>query len=197
MRCMWRALSADHLKLWPAGEAGIITKVEEMLDIVGTVLDETSRLYSSAPVTYVRPVRYVFMNPRIKASSPIPLTSPDQLECMFFVEREVIDKKHMLVDGDGYLQLTLAYDRVQGTIREGAHRFVLWSIFGPPPNDEWVVMHYCCHAACLNPFHMVWGTRGENLLDAREAKQARRTDPRAVVTAAHAERRIVERFRQA
>ena len=48
------------------------------------------------------------------------------------------------VSSDGYIHLVLAYDGDKhGKIIEYAHRLVLWSIFGPPPQDRWVCMHFC------------------------------------------------------
>lgn len=184
LSCTRRALTASTPKLWLGADCVLTwTKVEKVLEAVGSVLDEPSRRVNSS---YIQPVFAVFLRPRIKSSSPIPLTSPAQAECMCFLQDKAAATDFMMVDRGGYLQLTLAYDAVEGgTIREGAHRFVLWSIFGPPPDDEWVVMHYCCNASCLSPFHMVWGTRGENLEDARLRR----------VPAAHAERRLIERFR--
>jgi len=179
LSCTRRALTATTPKLWLGGGVPTKTKVEKVLDAVGSVLDEPSRRANSS--TYFQPLCLVFLHPRIKPSSPLPLTSPAQAECMCFLEHEANNAEFMTVDRDGYLLLDLAYDKA--TIREGAHRFVLWSIFGPPPNDNWVVMHYCCNAACLNPLHLVWGTRGENLHDALSRR----------ATADSAEKRIIER----
>ena len=185
LSCTRRALTATTPKLWLGGGVSTKTKVEKVLDAVGSVLDEPSRRGQSSNL--IQPLYLVFLYPRIKPSSPNPLTSPSQAECMCFLQDEAATTDFMMVDRGGYLQLTLAYDSVEGgTIREGAHRFVLWSIFGPPPDDECVVMHYCCNASCLSPFHMVWGSKGENLEDARLGR----------VPAAHAERRLIERFRR-
>lgn len=49
---------------------------------------------------------------------------------------------------------------------EFCHRLVLYLIFGPPPASEdnvaWECCHICSNKTCLNPVHLVWGTKGDN-----------------------------------
>lgn len=62
----------------------------------------------------------------------------------------------------GYTVLTVG----KGSTRRvtHVHRFVLWALRGPPPDDgHRVAMHLCDNKACLNPCHLVWGTRSMNV----------------------------------
>ena len=44
-----------------------------------------------------------------------------------------------------------------------AHRLMAWVFLGPSGDrSRDVVMHVCDEPACVNPWHMYWGTRGEN-----------------------------------
>ena len=54
---------------------------------------------------------------------------------------------------------------------EYAHRLVLYSIYGPPPDEEsCVAMHTCNNPGCLNPHHLVWGSDLDNRLKGGEAE---------------------------
>lgn len=134
-------------KLWDVRK-GQSAQLEELLDIVGFVLDSEARLYSSDPPTDFNPSHRAFMFPLV--SSRGPLTCPCQARCMpYSVDRirEAQAKPHigkLIGVSSDYIHLVLAYDGDKhGKIIEYAHRLVLWSIFGPPPQDRWVCMHFC------------------------------------------------------
>ena len=77
----------------------------------------------------------------------------------------------------GYLTITLGYlGKKKATVTEYAHRLVLFSIHGPPPDEDTnVAMHTCHNPGCLNPHHLVWGTPKDNKLTGGAA-QARYTE---------------------
>ena len=71
---------------------------------------------------------------------------------------------------DGYMKVPLcrAQPRASRTSPEYeyCHRLVLYFIFGPPPSTlegPFDCCHICCNYSCLNPFHLVWGTRKHNV----------------------------------
>jgi HNH endonuclease len=88
---------------------------------------------------------------------------------MFISEAAKKTVKHGLIASDeGYMKVPLGYDkrRRDTTMSEYCHRLVLYFIFGPsPPSSQgpWECCHICCNKSCLNPFHLVWGTRKHNL----------------------------------
>lgn len=49
-----------------------------------------------------------------------------------------------------------------------SHRLALWLAKGsPPPNKPWA-LHACDNPPCCNPAHLDWGTRLENIWQAKE-----------------------------
>jgi hypothetical protein len=87
-------------------------------------------------------------------------------QCMLMDPARVIAAEYV-TRGRGYVWLMLGqigHGRARVNIKEGAHRFVLWANWGPPPPDiaDPVAMHMCHDKACLNPFHLVWGEIWEN-----------------------------------
>lgn len=71
----------------------------------------------------------------------------------------------------GYLMIHLGYipgGPPRSNVKlEYCHRLVLYLIFGPPPPSEqedidWQCCHICSNMTCLNPFHLVWGTKQDN-----------------------------------
>lgn len=63
------------------------------------------------------------------------------------------------LDGKGYSQI-----RLQGRGQRG-HRYVCETVHGPatPPRNH--VAHACGVPACVNPRHLRWATRSENMRD--------------------------------
>lgn len=51
-----------------------------------------------------------------------------------------------------------------------AHRYVLECVSGPPPSKDHEGCHSCGngHLGCVNPRHLYWGTRQENVLDRKK-----------------------------
>ena len=64
----------------------------------------------------------------------------------------------------GYLTITLGTLGKKNTnVTELAHRLILLSIHGPPPDEATnIAMHTCHNPGCLNPHHLVWGTSLDN-----------------------------------
>lgn len=69
--------------------------------------------------------------------------------------------------GGSYLRVAIGEQPgVRGKpVYERAHRIVAWAMFGPPPREiaQPVAMHTCGDKTCLNPRHIVWGERAENV----------------------------------
>ena len=108
--------------------------------------------------------------------SPWLLSLPSHIgACMFISEATTRTmERGISYNGRGYLVVHLGYGhgrpcRISPKYEYG-HRLVLYLIFGPPPPSEqagpWECCHMCCNKSCLNPFHLVWGTRRHNLANA-------------------------------
>lgn len=86
------------------------------------------------------------------------------------------------LNGDGYGAFQRPCDRgIRPDGRRfknspGAHRVSYELAFGPIPGKEWVVRHKCDHPPCVNPAHLVLGTRGQNNTE-RKAKGRNVLDP--------------------
>lgn len=68
----------------------------------------------------------------------------------------------------GYLRLQLGKhrDAKETSLKEWAHRIVNWAARGPPPvalGPHAVTLHICNTPDCMNPQHMAWGSRAENV----------------------------------
>lgn len=189
---LWRNYHGDPLQY------DLETALHQVLDAMGAVLQERARMnYDVDPPTLMAPPRRAFFHPLLLPSTTnLPPTSPEEADCMPFDPALVAASRNFLdVDGSHYMNATLAYDgrqdselagEAKGNIREGAHRLVLWTFFGPPDSDidAPVVMHYCKgQRGCLNPLHLCWGPSWENTEDARRLGPAQ-----------HARRRIRARF---
>lgn len=95
--------------------------------------------------------------------------------CMPYCAKAVEAARWMYVhQPQGYLMLTLAQvkvkhkgvERVQ-RCRQYAHAFVWEMVHGPQPAGALVLRHVCNNTACLNPLHIVRGTRQENVADGK------------------------------
>lgn len=186
-------------RLWTISEESQHS-VERILNQVGAVLHERAKALPNVNAAMQRqllnPLRRAFIFPLLKSSSQGYPSTAEEAECMYFDPMAVGEMagSGFRVDGQGYLQLTLAYDsrdECQGgrAIIEGAHRLVLWTFCGPPKPDilNPVVMHSCNHPNCLSPCHMCWGSQAENLSDVT----------RGGATAQLASQRIQDRLREA
>lgn len=175
-------------RLWLGGPNFDILQVTRILNIIGGVLfDGPARL--DALGQELNPISLAFISPLVRVRTPI--AHPDEALCMVIDPGLVEDVQYLSVDQCGYLKLILAYDsrhdsRTRGNVQEMGHRFVLWSIYGPPAPGM-VCMHYCNNKRCLNPLHLVWGPQSENLQDGVSHLGA---------PAQQAAIRIVERMRQ-
>jgi hypothetical protein len=191
-----RQTRVDAERLWLHYNGDSFKSAEHVLDVIGSVLEEkamqrpTGAASSSSSNGRVNPPRITFLipllHPRSSSSSSF---HPRDAECMCYDIVAVQSRAHLNIDGQGYIQVYLAYDRrlaVSGPeqIREGAHRIVLWFVCGPPDDVNHVAMHYCNNTRCLNPLHLAWGTRQENFDDGRRGGD----------TANEAMRRIMERM---
>ncbi|GLC63086.1 hypothetical protein PLESTB_001979200 [Pleodorina starrii] len=59
----------------------------------------------------------------------------------------------------GYISLKL--DK-SGKGKVTAHELMLWAFIGPKKHPSSVAMHLCDQKACVNPWHLHWGTRSQN-----------------------------------
>lgn len=101
--------------------------------------------------------------------------------CMCLDKHKVKAQQPQLIKrtARGYFQVVLGYSNGQA-ITEFAHRLVLHAAFGPPPNypeshdataDELPpkpkdqALHMCGRKACINPEHLVWGSKYDNQQD--------------------------------
>lgn len=52
-----------------------------------------------------------------------------------------------------------------------ASRYVCREAHGPPPNEDYEAAHSCNagHLGCVNPHHLMWKTREQNVQDKRDA----------------------------
>lgn len=153
--------------------------VERILNQIGAVLHMRAKACPSPansdhPRQLLNPLRRAFIFPLLKNTTQGYPSTAEEAECMYFDPIAVSQAAGpgLRVDGQGYLQLTLAYDsrdECEGgrAVIEGAHRLVLWTFCGPPNPDilSPVVMHSCNHPNCLSPCHMCWGSQAENLSD--------------------------------
>ena len=67
-----------------------------------------------------------------------------------------------------YGRTTGGYGLVQEAgVKHGAHRFVCELVNGKPPTQSHHAIHSCGkgHLGCVNPRHIRWGTRFENMAD--------------------------------
>ena len=191
-----RQMRVGTERLWLHHNGDSIKSAEHVLDVIGSVLEEramqlqTGAASSSSSNGRMNPPRTTFQFPLLHhRSSSSSVFNPKDAECMCYDTVAVESTAHLNIDGQGYIQVYLAYDRklaVPGPdqIREGAHRIVLWFVCGPPDNVNMVAMHYCNNTRCLNPLHLAWGTRQENFDDGRRGGD----------TANEAMRRIMERM---
>ena len=180
------------------------SNIRSLLSSVGDFLVGDAPLQT--PTTPYEPRYKAFLQPLLSVTCPTDgrCIHPRHAKCMHFSEPTGARFPDNFTVSSRYLKLTLAYDARDdhviasdpgasyGAIKEGAHRLVLWAIFGPPNvinGRDAVVMHSCGQPTCLNPHHMVWGTASENLEDAR----ALRHDP-SLTEAQIATDRIIERM---
>jgi hypothetical protein len=159
-----RLLSGEgyHRKLWDTNVDQVLM-AERVLDLLGTLLWPRAVQNRMVVGGNVQPLTmrgtHAFQFP-LGANAHTP-------QCMLLDPARVRAAANV-VRGEGYVWLVmgqLGHGRANRTpIREGAHRFVLWSSWGPPPDDIVfpVAMHSCHNKACLNPLHLVWGENAEN-----------------------------------
>jgi len=192
-----RRAGSDVERLWFHHDGNSLQSADAVLDAIGSVLEErarqlpTSAASSSSSDGRMNPPHRTFLYPLLHPRPSFsPFFHPQNAECMRYDIGLVQSSDNLNIDGQGYIQVYLAYDRraavsrESAPIREGAHRIVLWSVVGPPSSDNYVAMHSCNNTRCLNPLHLAWGTRQENFVDGRRGGD----------TAAEAMRRILERM---
>ena len=77
--------------------------------------------------------------------------------------------------GGAYSKVRLGRVRDEGGSRnvyEYSHRLLLWLMVGPPhAHDEWLVMHKCDHANCLQPDHLYYGSHMMNNKTSQDKRQ--------------------------
>ena len=62
------------------------------------------------------------------------------------------------------------------------HRFVLATLYGPPPFEKAQAMHGCDNKICCNPDHLSWGTNRQNVADGyKRGLQSRRLSADQVI----------------
>lgn len=70
----------------------------------------------------------------------------------------------------GYGQMTCDLD---GGRTMTAPRVAAWLFHGAPPFEKAIVLHSCDNRTCVSPFHIRWGTYGENNQDANKRSPRR------------------------
>lgn len=60
---------------------------------------------------------------------------------------------------------TNGYGLVASGSERGAHRAMCVMVHGEPPSPQHEVAHSCNVRACVNPKHLRWATKSENMLD--------------------------------
>ena len=83
-------------------------------------------------------------------------------------------------DREGYGRV-----RIDGA-RKRAHRLVLQSAVGPPPESDAQTAHSCDLPSCVNPRHLRWASLAENMQDMvdRDRSAKGRRNPNAKLTEA-------------
>ncbi|KAL6745621.1 hypothetical protein V8C86DRAFT_1706670 [Haematococcus lacustris] len=67
-----------------------------------------------------------------------------------------------LAASDSSAQKGYLYLKVAPGYHEVAHRLVLWAFDGPPQDPLHQVIHLCGRNNCLNPCHMLWGSKADS-----------------------------------
>ena len=87
--------------------------------------------------------------------------------------RLVVERKK---NKNNYYIMHIGYDASSNYVNIDVHRLICWMEHGNPPSPpagergpmHVVAMHLCHTKACINPFHIVWGTASTNLDDSKE-----------------------------
>lgn len=151
--------------------------ITSLLDSIGGTLEKRARLKSIPQAHGGNTSTLVELTGSEAFAQPIGWPSCS-VECMlidpFLVARgtnreQPRRQKHISMGAtdDGYATVWLAKRPIKSGrwIKIRAHQLVCWSSWGPPKSDiiDPVVMHYCDSRSCLNPDHLVWGERKQNM----------------------------------
>ena len=66
----------------------------------------------------------------------------------------------------GYLYVHVGMDSNKKVVLESAHRLSLWVAKGLPRDNgskQYECIHMCHNKKCINPFHLQWGTKSQNM----------------------------------
>jgi hypothetical protein len=149
------------------------------------------------PSEYVNALPWQTMQRWIGLGTPVS-PHPDRNACIMPRASRPVNPQRRPVTSqrtlnkNNYIIMHIGYDAQDQYVNVDVHRLVGWMELGPPviaspppalvnKNSELVAMHLCHNRACINPYHIVWGTWAVNLAESKQYKHDRKKKRRVDV----------------